>query len=125
MSAFQRILKGISIIGVACFVPPESKPLLDLPMWIAGLVTSCSHAVLVVHAAGSVAVYSMRTWEEMGGLCKELPSGEYYVVLGCKPARGATEFSYSAQVAQSAVKLGVQANSEEGLEFSDIAHVKR
>ena len=90
VSAFQRTLKGISIIGVACFAPPEPRPLLDLPMWIAKLVPGCSHALLVTYAAGSVAVYSMRTWEEMSCLCKELPSGEYYVVLGCKPDRGAT-----------------------------------
>ena len=82
VSVFQRILKGISITGVAYFVPPEPRPLLDLSMWIAKLVPGCSHAILVTYAAGSVAVYSMRTWEEMSGLCKELPSGEYYVVLG-------------------------------------------
>jgi hypothetical protein len=124
VSAFQRALKGISIVDVACFVPPESTPLLDLPMWIAKAVDSCSHAVLAVYTAGSVAVYSMRTWEEMGGLCKELPYGEYYVVLGCKPARGATEFSYAAQTGPPAFS-GTQSGSVDVPEQDGVPHVKR
>ena len=85
---------------------------------------NCSHAVLAVYTAGSVAVYSMRTWEEMGGLCKELPFGEYYVVLGCKPARGATEFSYAAQTGPPAF-APVQSSSAEAPEQDGVPHVKR
>ena len=60
----------------------------------------------------------------MGGLCKELPYGEYYVVLGCKPARGATEFGYAAQSGPPAF-TAVQSCSVDVPEQDGVPHVKR
>ena len=94
VSAFQRILKGISILGAVCFIPPEHRPQRSTSGWIASLLPPCPNVILAAYAAGAVAVYEMRTWEEMQALGAEIPHGEYYVCLGCKAARGGDGQSY-------------------------------
>ncbi|NDD62505.1 MAG: hypothetical protein EBZ36_00750, partial [Acidobacteria bacterium] len=93
VSAFQRMIKGLNLMGVVCFVPPVApKP--GLQPWLCDILGPSELVVLATYAAGSAAVYSARSWEEMGPLCAELPHGEFYVALPCRPSKGSVEASY-------------------------------
>ena len=88
VSAFQRMIKGLSLLGVVCFVPPTPQENQSLHQWLFDMLPPADLVVLAVYAAGTVAVYSARSWAELQPLCQELPHGECYVALPCRPTRG-------------------------------------
>ena len=42
-----------------------------------------------------MAVYSARSWAELGAICRELPHGEFYLALLCRPTRAEADVSYN------------------------------
>ena len=113
VSSFQRMIKGLSLLGAACFVPPNPTKEESIRAWLCKLLVTCDLVILATYAAGTVAVYSARTWEEMEPLCQELPHGEFYVALPCRNARGGAEACYRVEEETLQTPLALQLSPQQ------------